>query len=118
MHTQLRRDTYTPSPRLTRPRARHRDTEPDDDTLWHSSSGKSECIPLEKRCVAQLKRVVDQTGARVVLSSTWRLDNNQSGFVREALGLAGLEGVVLGHTPSHTGPVQPLSRLGLCGAHS
>lgn len=69
--------------------------------LLHDAEG-IEDTPLERRCLSELKRVVDETGAKVVLSTTWRLDPEQRRFLVHALEEFGI--VVIGDTPdSHEG---------------
>lgn len=49
--------------------------------------------------VALLARIVRETEARIVLSSTWRIDENNRKMVEAALAQHGLE--LLGSTPVH-----------------
>lgn len=48
-------------------------------------------------CVAMLNRITDATGAKIVVSSTWRMGGNR--FIREKLRSWGVTGRVIGCTP-------------------
>ncbi len=74
------------------------DYEDHDPTLVHDASG-SVPIPLERRCIDELARVVQATGASIVLSTTWRLDGDMRRFLVNSL--APLP--VIGDTPSIAG---------------
>lgn len=65
-----------------------------DGVLNHAGCTESiyEHDPL---CVAQLNRITDVTGAKIVISSTWRL-GKKSEWIKERLGITGL---VIGITP-------------------
>ena len=69
----------------------------DDVTLLFDPKGK--CFsPLERRCVSELRRVVDATACAVVLSTTWRLEEGLRQFLVGALAEHGID--VIGDTPS------------------
>ena len=59
----------------------------DVDGVLNTKYSKSRCgrfIGIDKDKVAQLKRIVDETDAEIVLSSTWRLGYNKDGhFLQE-----------------------------------
>jgi len=71
------------------------DYESDDDTLVHDPTGMN--VPLEKRCLGELRRVAQATGAVIVLSTTWRVDAGMREFLVSALEPS-LK--VIGDTPS------------------
>lgn len=48
-------------------------------------------------CVAMLNKITDETGARIVVSSTWRRGGKR--FIKETLRLWGVSGRVIGCTP-------------------
>lgn len=54
-------------------------------------------LPLETRCLEALQAVVNETGAQVVLSSTWRLDASLRRFLVGTLAQFSI--VVVGDTP-------------------
>jgi Swiss Army Knife RNA repair-like protein len=65
---------------------------------WRHEEGEQLRVPIEPSCMTRLNRLIAETGARVVISSSWRL------FARwEDLGPAltryGLVGEVIGETP-------------------
>jgi hypothetical protein len=55
---------------------------------------------IEPRCLAALAALVRRTGARLVLSSTWRDEAQCLGALRAALAHAGVGGALLGCTPT------------------
>lgn len=62
----------------------------DRDDIIGSKGGK-----LSKKCIEQLNELVSKTGAKIVLSSTWRTDDD----VEEYLAAAGVTGEIIGKTP-------------------
>ena len=54
-----------------------------DTTLLHDPAG--EIVPLERRCLTELQRVVETTGASIVLSTTWRVKPEMRAFLCSAL---------------------------------
>jgi hypothetical protein len=56
----------------------------DDHTLIHDMSGHNH-LPLERRCVDELRRVVEATGAVIVLSTAWRLVPSMRNFLVSSL---------------------------------
>ena len=50
-------------------------------------------------CVAALNRIVEQAGARIVVSSTWRKCRNPNASMRETLKRWGVKSEVIGVTP-------------------
>lgn len=50
-------------------------------------------------CVGQLNRIIEATGALIVVSSTWRKTNTPNAAMRERLGRWGVRGTVIGTTP-------------------
>ena len=58
---------------------------------------------VDPEAVARLQRIVDATGAKVVVSSTWRLFNSLASL-RATLAKAGFDGEVIGKTPQLGGP--------------
>jgi len=69
-----------------------------DGVLNHSKSpgwvGAEDNHVLDKDCVDQINRVILQTGAKVVLSSSWRVDRDAKEVVEHAL----VDGCVIGRT--------------------
>jgi hypothetical protein len=59
------------------------DFEEGDMTLLHDPAGKH--VPLERRCLAELQRLVEATGATIVLSTTWRVEPDMRAFLCSAL---------------------------------
>lgn len=59
---------------------------------------------VDPLAVERLNRLVDATGAKIVVSSTWRLPyvwNRQLGMLATLLQRAGIKGEVIGMTPDH-----------------
>lgn len=54
-----------------------------DPSLFHHPT--NELAPLERRCLAELQRIVEATGAAIVLSTTWRVDAGMRAFLVSAL---------------------------------
>ena len=77
------------------------DYDDDDASLVHDPEERMECIPLEKRCIAHLKTIVDSTGCKIVLSTTWRKFESQRAFLISTLNDAGID--VVGSTPGGNG---------------
>lgn len=50
---------------------------------------------LSRTCVAAFNKLIADTGAKIVLSSTWRTDTDIEDYLKEA----GLEGEIIGKTP-------------------
>jgi len=69
-----------------------------DGVLNHSKSpkwfGAEDNHVLDDDCVGQINRVILQTGAKVVLSSSWRVDEDAKEVVEHAL----VDGYVIGRT--------------------
>lgn len=63
----------------------------------------------QRRCVEQLNRITNATGAKIVVSSTWRLLH---GDCKDLLKLWGVTGEVIGHTPT-----EPTSKGGIIEVH-
>jgi hypothetical protein len=69
-----------------------------EDAPWRREAGELLRVPIAPECMDRLNRLVAQTGARIVISSSWRL------FARwqdlgPALARHGLVGEVVGETP-------------------
>ena len=47
-------------------------------------------VPLERSCLAQLRRIIHATGAHIVLSTTWRLEPAMRAFLLQALDVSGI----------------------------
>ena len=58
---------------------------------------------VDSEAVARVQRIVDATGAKVVVSSTWRRFNS-IGELRRVLKKHGFTGEVISTTPTHGGP--------------
>lgn len=65
------------------------------ESIIHGSGLASHAHP---ECVAALNRIVEETGAKIVVSSMWRMGCNVS-ELREMLGEWGFEGEIIGKTP-------------------
>ncbi len=53
--------------------------------------------PLSKHCISLLNKLTDETGAKIVVSSTWRKDLHNP--VEDTLKSAGVTGEIIGRTP-------------------
>jgi hypothetical protein len=82
---------------LVNSRSQLMDYEDDDDTLIHDPDGLP--TPIDRRCVDELKRVIEATGASIVLSTTWRLDREMRRFAASSLA----PHQITGDTPSISG---------------
>jgi len=72
-----------------------------DGTINHPCSCTTAICPL---CVEKLKRILDQTRAKIVLSSTWRLSSNNKRVLFQYLRWFGIEkGLVVGETRDLSG---------------
>lgn len=72
-----------------------------DGTINHPCSCTTAICPL---CVEKLKRILDQTRAKIVLSSTWRLSSNNKRILFQYLRWFGIEkGSVVGQTRDLSG---------------
>lgn len=59
---------------------------------------------LDLQAIERLNRITDETGAKIVVSSTWRLPyvwNNQLAMLIVALQKTGIKGEIIGMTPDH-----------------
>lgn len=61
-----------------------------DDTIIGTMKGK-----ISKRCLDSLNSLVEETGAKIVLSSTWRSDNDCEQYLYDI----GLKAEIIGKTP-------------------
>lgn len=62
---------------------------------------------LQPHLLNSLRRVLRTTGAKVVLSSTWRLDSDLMDHIRSVLAKSGIEtSVIIGQTPDLKKPGQ------------
>jgi hypothetical protein len=61
---------------------------------------------IDPHCVEYLRRIVDRTGAKLVLTSTWRHRMNVSEFVRLFALYGGNDAPVIGCTPRITGLIR------------
>lgn len=68
---------------------------------------------LSPRSIAALQHIIDTTGAKLVISSTWRLFRGLDGM-REVLHHAGLRAEVIGMTPDL---IEPTGQAGWFKAH-
>lgn len=50
---------------------------------------------LDKLCIANLNNITDRTGAKIVISSTWRLDDACVDYLKQS----GVTGEIIGATP-------------------
>jgi len=70
-----------------------------DNSLYYDPFRKE--IPLERRCLLNLKHVLDETGAFIVLSTTWRLYPAPRKFLVSAIEtIVGVSNIVIGDTPN------------------
>jgi N-formylglutamate amidohydrolase len=74
----------------------------DDPDFVHDPSGV--LPPLHLRCLLNLKYLIERSGAKIVLSSTWRLDDTLTEFFKFALERVGIDDhTVIGQTPALDG---------------
>jgi len=59
-----------------------------DGTLVHDPLSVQ--FPLERRCLSQLRRVLEATKAKIVISSTWRLEPCMRSFLLHGLKVSGI----------------------------
>jgi hypothetical protein len=71
--------------------------EPGDPGLFYAAASG---VPLERCALRSLAALVAQSGARIVVSSTWRLEADLLAHLRAALEEFGIGGALLGGTPS------------------
>mmetsp|Transcript_7831 Transcript_7831/g.10147 ORF Transcript_7831/g.10147 Transcript_7831/m.10147 type:complete len:172 (+) Transcript_7831:37-552(+) len=69
---------------LSNSRAVLYDFEPEIDFLFDDMINQT--LPLEKRCVDLLMELIHQTGAKIVLSSTWREHETELTYLRRVFG--------------------------------
>lgn len=65
---------------------------------------------LDEDCVSRLNRVTDGTGAKIVISSSWRLmcqNANQFKILADYLTSEGITAKIIGRTPSHAKLSEP-----------
>ena len=67
---------------------------------------KSTIIPLLKRCLDNLETILRETGAKVVVTSTWRLFPDMLAFLTSTLSPMGTE-VIVGLTKGRSSPIGP-----------
>jgi hypothetical protein len=65
---------------------------------WRREAGEILRVPVASECMARLNPLVDETGARIVISSSWRLFAHWQDL-GPALKRYGLTGEVIGETP-------------------
>jgi hypothetical protein len=65
------------------------------------------CIPADPKCIAALNRILQATGARIVLSSAWRLDGFD--FCHDRFAAWGVAAPIFDFTPelTHYGQLGP-----------
>ena len=61
--------------------------EENDETLVFDPKNNRLTVPLEKRCLENLKKIVDATRAQIIVSSSWRDFDGMMEFLEYALGL-------------------------------
>ena len=83
---------------LVNSRSQMMDYDDDDPTLIYDQMNEHP-TPIERRCVGELNRIIMATGASVVLSTTWRLDDKMRRFLVDSLDSV----QVVGDTPSISG---------------
>ena len=65
---------------------------------WTRPENKGKCGKIwDNECVAQLNRIVKETGAKIVVSSSWRILKEHYNAVLNEMGI---EGEILGKTPT------------------
>lgn len=71
----------------------------DEHVINVERNGQEEYFPHSKRCVKLLNKLTKDTGAKIVVTSTWRLgETDQS--MQEVLNLIGVTGEYIGMTSS------------------
>jgi hypothetical protein len=73
------------------------DSQGGDSDKWEESYDKYKFAPLNKDCVARLNRFVDETGAKVVISSSWRKGSSEAfrqlkSYLEDIYGVKGIVG--------------------------
>ena len=75
------------------------DYEENDNTLLFDPNDKYS--PLEKRCLSNLKDLIEKTQAKIVLTTTWRNNSEMRETLLKYLEMSGIpNNTVLGDTPS------------------
>ena len=78
----------------------------DDDSslVFPSRAELDDFFPLERSCLERLRRIIQETGAHIVLTTTWRTLPAMRSYLLEAMEKSGIEtAAVLGDTPTLAG---------------
>lgn len=67
------------------------------------------CLVWDPDCINRLNNIIEKTGAKIVVSSTWRLYNDAYKVLTEVMGI---KGEFIGCTPDHIRRPHPSSRGG------
>lgn len=71
----------------------------EDQAPWRYDGTELLCVPVDPQCMACLNRLIAATGAKVVMSTSWRLFAGWQDL-GPALNRHGLVGEVVGETPN------------------
>lgn len=63
---------------------------------WRRSDGGLDWKVLDPECIFEINRIIRETGAKIVLSSTWRLNEEGLNLIKESI----IDGAIIGRTPT------------------
>ena len=69
------------------------------ETCWGRPENENTQDVWDEDCVSELNRIVEETGAKIVVSSTWRLYDDAYAIIIEKMGIK--EGSIIGKTKDY-----------------